>query len=280
MGFLRTLWLAIKMRIAWFLLTAAVIGGAVLVFGPRSDKVDTLRRVLADRVLDEVIRDVERRVVAHEIRKRLAVLDFDGEHGRFMADLLRQRLRRKGLLVEQRPSALNKTLDRLGLAGTAQTAGDAAKIAREVGADAVVYGRVAEFSRDGNSGAVRIEVALADAGAAEDLSRDSYAAVWPAHVLDRITAFGAGWRLLIWLGVVVVVPLAAYPIARATLDRESNALTFLLLFALTALDLAVALLLLGFSVRTVWAALLVCGAFGGAGVYNYLVMNSYEKMRA
>jgi hypothetical protein len=37
--------------------------------------------------------------------------------------------------------------------------------------------------------------------------------------------------------------------------------------------------MLGFSVRTVWAAMLVIGAFAASGVYNYLVLNSYEKMR-
>ena len=63
MGLLRTVWLAIKMRIVWLVLTAVIITGAVLIFGPRSRKVDTLRRVLADRVLDEVIRDIERRII-------------------------------------------------------------------------------------------------------------------------------------------------------------------------------------------------------------------------
>jgi len=280
MGLLRTMWLAIKMRIAWFLLTAAVIGGAVLVFGPRSEKVDTLRRVLADRVLDKVIADIERRVVRHEVRKKLAVLDFDGEHGRYMADRLRQLLRRKGMLVEQRSSTLSKAFDKLGLSGTVDSAESAGKIARELGAGAAVYGRVEEFSRDANSGAVQVNVALAEADSQNELVRGSYAAVWPANVLDRVTTFGAGWRLLIWLGLAVVVPLAAYPIARATLEQESNALTFLLLFALTALDVALALLLLGFSVRTVWAAMLVCGALGSSGVYNYLVLTSYDKMRA
>ena len=82
------------------------------------------------------------------------------------------------------------------------------------------------------------------------------------------------------MGVAARLPLAAYPLARAALDRESNLLTFLLLFAMTALDVLAALVLLGFAVRTVWIALLILGAFAASALYNYLVLNSYEKMRA
>ncbi len=280
MGLLRTIWLAIKMRIIWFVLTAALIGGAILVFGPRSRKVDTLRRLLADRVLDEVIADLERRYIRREIRKKLAVLDFAGERGDYIADLLRKRLRRKGMLIESRKSAFRKALETAGLSGATNSSRKAAKVAKELGADAAIFGRVEEFSRDGKHGAVRLEVALAEAESGNEVSRARYASVWPASSLDRLATLGSGWRLLIWLGVAVMLPLAAFPLARATLERESNLLAFLLLFAMTALDVVVALVLLGFLVRSIWPALLVVGAFGASAVYNYLVLNSYEKMRA
>ena len=281
MGLLRTVWMAIKLRLVWFVLTAAIIGGAVLIFGPRSRKVDTLRRVLADRVLEEVIQDLERRVVRHEIRKRLAVLDFGGEHGGTLSRLLRRRLRKKGWKIEShKKSSFKKALEAAGLSGATDSAAKAAQVAAKLGADAAVFGRVEEFSRDGAHGEVRLEVALAGAESGDELSRATYAAVWPAGTLDRIRTLGAGWRLLIWLGVAVVLPLAAYPLARAALDRESNLLTFLLLAVITAANVTVALVLLGFSVRTVWAALLVVGACGASALYNYLVLNSYEKMRA
>jgi hypothetical protein len=279
MGLLRTAWLAIKMRIVWLALTAAVIAGAVLIFGPRSRKVDTLRRVLADRVLDEVIGDIERRVVRHEIRKRLAVLDFAGERGRTIADLLRKRLGRKGMLVEARKSALKKAVEAAGFSGTTDSSREAGRVAKDLGADAAIFGTVEEFSRTGSEGAVRLEIAVAAADSGEEIMRQEYARVWPDGLLDTVASVGTGWRLLIWLGLAAVLPFAAYPIARGALDRESNPLTFFLLSAMTALDVIVALLLLGFSVRTVWAAMLVVAAFGAAAAYNYVVLNSYEKMR-
>lgn len=279
MGLLKTAWLAIKMRIVWFVITAVMIAGAILVFGPRSSKVDTLRRVLADRVFDEVIRDIERRYIQHEIRKKLAVLDFVGDGGDTIADVLRKRLRRKGMLVEHRKSAWKKALEKVGIGGSTDSPEKAAKLAKELGAEAAVFGRVDEFSRDGARGAVRLEVALADAESGNEAMRQSYAALWPAGTLDRVAGLGAGWRLLIWLGVAVLLPFGVCPLARTTLERESNALTFLLLAGMTILDVAAALFLLGFSVRTVWIALLVVGAFAAAGTYNYLVLNSYEKMR-
>jgi hypothetical protein len=98
--------------------------------------------------------------------------------------------------------------------------------------------------------------------------------------MDRVVMLGAGWRLLIWIGAALVLPLLAYPLARATLERESNALTFSLLAGLTVLDIAVALLMLGFAVYSVWTALLVIAAFLVGAAYNYIVLNSYEKMRA
>jgi len=129
-------------------------------------------------------------------------------------------------------------------------------------------------------GAVRLQIALADAATGDELARTHYAAVWPAGSLDRVASIGAGWRLLIWLAVALALPLAAYPVARAALEQESNLFTFLLLFAMTALDVLAALVLLGFAVRTVWIALLVLAALAASGLYNYLVINSYEKMRA
>jgi len=279
MGLLKTAWLAIKMRIVWFVITAAVIAGAILIFGPRSKKVDTLRRVLADRVLDEAIRDIERRYIRHQVRKKLAVLDFVGDGGDTIADLLRNRLRRKGMLVEHRKSAWKKALEKVGISGSTDSPDKAAKLAKELGAEAAVFGRVDEFSRDRSRGAVRLEVALAEAESGNETMRHSYAALWPAGTLDHVENLGAGWRLLIWLGVAVLLPISVYPVARVALERESNALTFLLLAGMTILDVAAALFLLGFSVRTVWVAVLVVGAFAAAGTYNYLVLNSYEKMR-
>jgi hypothetical protein len=279
MGLLRTAWLAIKMRFVWLVLTAAVIAGAILIFGHRSRKVDTLRRILADRVLDEVIADIERRVIRHEIRKRLTVLDFAGERGAYIADLLRKRLRRKGILAESRKSALRKAVEAVGLSDTATSAPKAASVADQLGADAAVFGQVEEFSRTDREGALRLQVAVAEAASGRELMRATYARAWPGGLLDVLASVGAGWRLLIWLGLAVVLPFAVYPIARAALERESNPLTFLLLFVMTALDVVAALLLLGFSVRTVWAALLIVAALGAATAYNYLVLNSYEKMR-
>jgi hypothetical protein len=285
MGLLKTAWLAIKMRIVWFLITAAVIAGAILIFGPRSKNVDTLRRVLAGRVLDEVIADIERRYIRHQVReklavrKKLAVLDFAGKGGDTIAELLRKRLRRKGMLVEHRKSTLKKALDKVGITSPTGSPDKAGKLAKELGADAAVFGRVEEFSRDRTRGAVRVEVALAEAESGSETMRHSYAALWPAGMLDRVASVGAGWRLLIWLGVAVLLPLGAYPVAQATLERESNALSFLFLVGTTIIDLAAALFLLGFAVRTVWVALLVIAAFVAAGAYNYLVLNSYEKMR-
>jgi hypothetical protein len=280
MGLLRTLWLAIKMRIIWFVLTAAVIAGAVFIFGPRSKQVGTLRRILADRVLDEAIRDIERRVIRHGIKKRLAVLDFDGDHNGFIADQIRSRLRKRGWLVESRTSAWKKALEAAGISGPTTSSAQAAKVADQLDAGAAVFGRVEEFSSDGARGAVRVELALAEAKSGDELARKQYAALWPGGSLDRVASIGAGWRLLIWLGVALVLPLTAYPLARAALDQESNLLTFLLLFAMTALDVIAALVLLGFAVRTVWIALLVVGALAASGLYNYLILNSYEKMRA
>ncbi len=280
MRLLRTLWLAIKVRIIWFVLTAAVITGAIFIFGPRSKQVGAMRRILADRVLDELIRDVERRIIKREIKKRIAVLDLDGDHHGFIADRIRSRLRQRGWLVEPRKSAWRKALEAAGISGPATSSAQAAEVAEQLDAGAAVFGRVEEFSDDGTHGAVRLQIALADAATGDELARTHYAAVWPAGSLDRVASIGAGWRLLIWLAVALALPLAAYPVARAALEQESNLFTFLLLFAMTALDVLAALVLLGFAVRTVWIALLVLAALAASGLYNYLVTNSYEKMRA
>ena len=276
MGILRTLGTYIMARILFLLICAGVVAGGIALVGSRSRRVDFVRRMMANRAVREMVFELQERYP----NKSFAVFDFTDDYKDAVTKRLRRSLDKAGKSAAVPVSKLNKALKALGLSDGVTSSESAAKAARKVNADIAIYGRVEEFSRDGTHGSLRVEVRAADALSGKEVLKHTVAAAWPASMSDRVVTLGAGWRLLIWVFVAAGLPLVCHPLARSALERESNLLTFLLLLGLTILDVAAALFLLGFSVHSFWTALLVIGALAGSGIYNYAVLNAYEKMRA
>jgi len=77
--------------------------------------------------------------------------------------------------------------------------------------------------------------------------------------------------VLVWLGLVIVLPWAAFFVTGWVVKRESNAAAALLLIGLTGLDALFAFYLANWSVSgaLTWMVLLL--GFLTAGAYNFLV---------
>jgi hypothetical protein len=276
MGVLKSVGSYLTARAVIALVCIGALAAGIGALRSRATRVDLVRRIMANRAAREIVLDLQKRYP----NASFVVFDFAGDYNGYMAEQLRAELRRVGKVVAAPASRVTKAIAALRPRDGMATPEEAAGEARKLDADVAVYGRIDEFDRLGRRGSLRMDVRAAEAATGEETVQRALAVEWPATSMDRVVMLGAGWRLLIWIGAALVLPLLAYPLARATLERESNALTFSLLAGLTVLDIAVALLMLGFAVYSVWTALLVIAAFLVGAAYNYIVLNSYEKMRA
>jgi hypothetical protein len=78
-------------------------------------------------------------------------------------------------------------------------------------------------------------------------------------------------KVLVWLGLVLILPWAAWFVTVWIVRRESNVAAALLLIGLTAVDVVFALYLAGWHVGGALSWLVLVLGFLGAGVYNFLV---------
>lgn len=86
-------------------------------------------------------------------------------------------------------------------------------------------------------------------------------------------------RLLSWLALAALLPLAFGPMTRRGLEKESNLVNLGMLAGLTTVAAVAAYAMVGFQVRTIGAALWIAGATVLALVYNWGVLGKMEAMR-
>lgn len=77
--------------------------------------------------------------------------------------------------------------------------------------------------------------------------------------------------VLVWLGLVLVLPWASFFVTGWVVKRESNVSAALLLIGLTGIDAVFALYLADWNVQGALAWLILLLGFLCAGVYNFLV---------
>ena len=98
--------------------------------------------------------------------------------------------------------------------------------------------------------------------------------LWAWKHPDELRTIGNVLKYVaIWLGIVLVLPWAMFPVVPWVVKKESNLAAGLLLSGITALDVVIALLMTGVSgLGTLTWMVLVLG-FLSAGVYNSVVCN-------
>lgn len=96
--------------------------------------------------------------------------------------------------------------------------------------------------------------------------------IWFWNHPEQLQAIWAVLKgVLVWLGLVIVLPWAAFFVTGWVVKRESNLAAGVLLGALTAIDALFAFYLAGWQVEgaLTWMVLLL--GFLSAGAYNFLV---------
>lgn len=165
------------------------------------------------------------------------------------------------------------------------TVAEAVSVARQIGADAVLFGEVTRFSGQQGEAMLAIDVRLAE--------RESGQAVWVKHYEEQLSGAPTTvdyWRarladankpqrVVIWVCLVLLLPLVTAPLVRRVTAEESNALNLGMLVAYTAVGAAAAWALTGFWVPSWWTAFALLLAMGSAAVYNYKVASVIDELR-
>ena len=161
----------------------------------------------------------------------------------------------------------------------------AAEIARRRDCQYAIWGRLREFSDvEGLSRAVVllevIDAANASPLAAKTLSvqKRGSARLVPLgrDAADGVYGLSFATRLLIWIAVTLLLPLASYPFSKQVLAGDSNAAILALLITLVAVSTGVAYLLFAFGSGTIFAGLILLMAFTLALFYNWHALDKIK----
>ncbi len=94
----------------------------------------------------------------------------------------------------------------------------------------------------------------------------------------RVTSYAWPIRLVAWLALVLLLPLALAPWLHRALARQSNAVNLGLLLGLAFVGTAAAYAMMGFQLERGWAALLLVAAAVTALAYNWVVLDKMEEI--
>ena len=100
-------------------------------------------------------------------------------------------------------------------------------------------------------------------------------------LLGRVAAGSYSWpaRVVVWLLLAALLPLAAAPLLSHGLEKRSNGINLLMLVGLTAMAAVAAYALAGFRLDTVWTAALSVAGTCLALLYNWSVLEKLQTLR-
>lgn len=153
----------------------------------------------------------------------------------------------------------------------------------DVESEYLLAGRVEQLSARSDADQARLRAVFLPVGSPDKAVHLS------ADVLHGHTAKADSWsaesypwpaRLLAWLALVVLLPLAVAPLALWGLQRGSNAVNLAMLLGLTLLAALAAFAMIGFRLDSWLSAALLIAAAGGWLAYNWGGLVKLEKLDA
>ena len=165
------------------------------------------------------------------------------------------------------------------------TLAEAVEAGKGMGVSAIVFGEVPEFTSNPTHAIMRLNLRVARVQQGDAVFAESFDGREPpspasvAGVRHSVRASSVLKRILIWLAIAALLPLLLIPAIKHFLERESNAVNFALLAALTLTDLALAFVLVGLTAFSWLPALLLVLASVAGGFYNHWVCSTIERLR-
>lgn len=242
--------------------------------------------VLRDSLLDSITARIKSQMPRTLAGKPIVVAELGGDPTQEITKGIRERLGTKPETSVVPSEFLERVLRQIGLGSRPVTRlEDAVRVARETGADGVLFGEVVEQSFSRHSAHVKLDLRWADKATGQalyvpPLEAEAGGSAWSASYWGARMQAASIWpRILIWLAVTLLLPLLASPLIRRLTAEQSNALNFAVLAVATLLDVALAFILLGFSVSAALPALLLLAAFAGSVYYNTVAVTAIDEYR-
>ena len=191
-----------------------------------------------------------------------------------VSSLLRDSLTKQGDWRVEEGSIIGKFLSDVSKAVVeATTLEEIVNAGQSVGLDVVVTGKVESVELAGEGATADINFQVYDMRAGKWLHRGPLRGAWQPGVLEKSLDSAVGTnpfvRLLVWVGLVALLPwLTAFAI-HATLEKKSNLSSFVLLTIYTAVDLVLGFLIAGLSLSGTAGGIVLIVGFVACTSYNY-----------
>jgi hypothetical protein len=247
---------------------------------PAKADMESLRRQLVEAVCSRAAADLPRR----ESVSTLAVLELAGDPSGVVSAELKKSIRAAGTHRLLDDAFLGRLLREFAGDGVpVATLAEAVGAARRIGVDAVVFGNVPEFSVGADSGALTVELRMAERETGQAVFARSYRETageiyggmsgWRARMAQK----PAGSRILVWAAFTLLLPLVSAPLVLRLTAMESNIINLGMLLGYTAADVAFAAFLTGFRIASLWVSALLLLALAAGAFYNYRIASFIEE---
>lgn len=225
----------------------------------------------AQEAAQSIVKELQRKV---DQPTRFGVAYFVGDRYNMVTDTLRTTLSAPAGWTVEEGSIIIRFLEDVGQAiARATSLEEVIQAGQQVELDVIVAGRVLSAETVNDTGRVQIETHIYDLRSGAWLARTTFTGQWEPGRIERagqqVQAVGPFWRFIMWLAVVLILPWVTAFATHYALERRSNAISFVVITGYTVLDMALALLLVGFTLAggLPWFKFLVAFLFSAG--YNY-----------
>ncbi len=163
---------------------------------------------------------------------------------------------------------------------------EALTLARDTGADYVVFGAVEDFRKEQESAPTRLRLRVAEAATASCVFDEVFSAGTASAIFADYAGDGdgngltrTGLKFLGWALFVALLPMATASFWQSLLEYESNLLNALCLIFLASVATLLGWALLRFGRPTMWETVALFLGFMTAITWNLFVLNLLEQRR-
>jgi len=252
--------------------------------GPRKPDVSPMRMQIANELVPEIVSDL--REARNGIRTA-ALLHLENDPSEYVTQSLRHAVETSGIITLRNPTLAERVRDALRLPQHEYSDFDSAlRRASSLGVQAVIFGTVDVFESTKDGARLDLRLYFVDVESERMLFQKNYSRDRRAGLLnhaalqERTAGIPVVQRFLGWLAVVLLLPVFTIGFIRAMVRKESNQANALVLGIYTAVAAILAFFLMGATIVTWFAALVLLTATAIALAYNASIMKYAVRLES
>lgn len=243
-------------------------------FGPKRPVVSAERKELAHDLAPLIVDDLH---AAQPPVTKVALVYFGNDPSGYVTDTLRGELEAKWPLDLLDLSFFQKVWNFLGVRPTCiAEVGDAVEAADHRGVDGVIFGQVLRYDATDDGAVLEVKVAIAQVPSGRVVwSPPAYVETSTGGLLGgaEMRRIGFGKRLFFLALLVLLLPVFTIGFLRTMARKRENKTNAMVLGVYTAVDVILAILLLGTNFHSTLSVLLLLVAVIAALLYNVALMS-------